>query len=387
MLHCGKYVGSSVDMRGGGARLDNHTKAALTKTSREKKQRHHAELCKEGTEANLRILAVFGCDDQIKPYVPLVETIFIALLGTFVGQEKPRMYNPQPCYDLYDRIRYRAMMPDIDGNGLNGALPIYQGMVGVSSGRQTYRCVTCDQELAPNTSQRNHSRLVEPGNPLGPRRCIACEIIFADTGEERIRAADGSYKRISEPREKHKLWVTAGHADVCGNLACAAPRASGAGFNGWMEQSRCQNCASFLSYQKRRRVPDSQIKERQPQELELTARSHIWSEAEDQILSAKRTEGLKFQEIVARHFPKLNALLLSERHTFLKRKERKAKRTTMPKESTKAPDWTDDEIKILRNAMMSKETARAMLPLLPQRTISSIVTKMSYLRKTINQST
>jgi len=73
IIRRGKYVGSSVDYRGGGMRLARHAQAAISKRSSEVKQRHHEELCKEGTEANLRILAVFECDPQIKPYVPIVE--------------------------------------------------------------------------------------------------------------------------------------------------------------------------------------------------------------------------------------------------------------------------------------------------------------------------
>jgi hypothetical protein len=201
IIRRGKYVGSSVDYRGGGVRLDRHAQAAISKRSSEVKQRHHEELCKEGTEANLRILAAFECDPQIKLYVPIVETIFMTLVGTFVGREKTGEHNPQACYDLYDRVRSRARMPDIDGDGLNGALSIRQGVIGVSSGRQTYYCIICKRELRPNTSHRDHSRLVELGNPLGPRRCQRCDRVFKDYGEERISSADGSFYSRSEPRE------------------------------------------------------------------------------------------------------------------------------------------------------------------------------------------
>ncbi|KAF4960937.1 hypothetical protein FGADI_587 [Fusarium gaditjirri] len=141
----GKYVGSSVDYRGGGVRLNRHVSAAKTKTSLEKKQLHHQELCREGTEANLRILASFDRDPRYKPYVPLLETIFMALIGTFAGRELPGRYNPKPCYDLYDRIRDRAKIPDIDGDGLNKALSIHQGMVGQAVSRQTFVCI--NQEI------------------------------------------------------------------------------------------------------------------------------------------------------------------------------------------------------------------------------------------------
>lgn len=385
ILHRGKYVGSSVDYRGGGSRLDKHACTAVTKTSSEKKQRHHEELCKERTEANLRILALFDCDDQIKPYVPLVETIFIVLIGTFVGREKPGLYNPQACYDLYDSIRRRARMPDIEGNGLNGALSIHQGMIGVSSGRQTYYCIICGLELPPNSSRRNNSRLVELGNPLGPRRCQTCERVFANSGEERISNPDGSYYQRAEPRKEHNSWIAAGHADVCGNPACAAPRVPGASFSGWMEKSRCQNCASFLNYQKSMNVPDAEIRERQPQERELNARHYEWSEEKDEVLKAESTAGIKFKDIVAEHFPLLTAQLLRERLALLKRNERTQVQKTK-KTSTKAPDWADDEIRILKNGITNKEPAKALLPLLPQRTLTSIMTKMSCLRKIDNLS-
>lgn len=161
IIRRGKYIGSSVDYRGGGVRLDRHARAPLSKRSSEVRQRHHEELCKEGTKANLRILAVFERDPQIKLYVPIAETLFMILIGTFVGREKMGEHNPQACYDLYDRVRSMAGIPDIDGDGLNGALSIHQGVIGVSSGRQTYYCIICKRELQPNTSHRDHSRLVE----------------------------------------------------------------------------------------------------------------------------------------------------------------------------------------------------------------------------------
>ncbi|KAI8412689.1 hypothetical protein FOFC_05950 [Fusarium oxysporum] len=76
----GKHVGSSVDYRGGGVRLDWHVSAAKTKTSL------------EGTEANLRILASFDRDPRYKPYVPLLETICMALIGMFTEFEIARKF-------------------------------------------------------------------------------------------------------------------------------------------------------------------------------------------------------------------------------------------------------------------------------------------------------
>ncbi|KAJ4270034.1 hypothetical protein NW762_001707 [Fusarium torreyae] len=125
----GKYVGSSVDFRGGGVRLDRHTVAAKTKHGGERRQLHHHELCQEGTETNLRVLAVFDRDPRSKPYVPLLETIFMALLGTFAGRESTGRHNPEPCYELYDKIRSCMGIPDIEGDGLNKALSIHQGMI------------------------------------------------------------------------------------------------------------------------------------------------------------------------------------------------------------------------------------------------------------------
>ena len=95
IIRRGKYVGSSVDYRGGEVRLDRHARAAISKRSSKVRQRHHEELCKEGTEANLRILAVFERDPQIKLYVPIAETLFMILIGTFVEREKMGEHNPQ----------------------------------------------------------------------------------------------------------------------------------------------------------------------------------------------------------------------------------------------------------------------------------------------------
>ena len=334
-------------------------------------------------QSDLRILAVFERDPQIKLYVPIAETLFMLLIGTFVGREKMGEHNPQACYDLYDRVRSRAGIPDIDGDGLNGALPIHQGVFGVSSGRQTYYCIICKRELQPNTSHRDHSRLVEIGNPLGPRRCQRCDRFFKDYGEERTSSTDGSCHNRIESREKHKLWVAAGYADVCGNPVCATPRVPGASFSGWMEDSRCQNCASFLNYQKKKNVPNAEKKERQPQKRELVARRHVWTPGEDETLKASDKAGMKFMEIVLEHFPQMTAQALRERIALLKTNERKARKSglNIEKGISKAPGWTEDEIQVLRNGIIGRKPAKTLIPLFPQRTITSIRTKMSSLRK------
>lgn len=174
-----KYVGSSVDNRGGGFCIARHYGVAVSKTSAEVKQRHHEELCHIGSEANVKVLAAFGLDDHLKGYVQLLETVFMAFLGTFVGHERPGTHNPTACYDLYNRMRSEARIPEIEGDGLHGALSIYQGMAGLAIGRQMLFCVRRERKLPPNTSIRNASRLVEPGNLLGPRRCGPCERAFA----------------------------------------------------------------------------------------------------------------------------------------------------------------------------------------------------------------
>jgi hypothetical protein len=53
IIRRGKYIGSSVDYRGGGVRLARHARATISKRSSKVGQRHHEDLCKEGTEANL----------------------------------------------------------------------------------------------------------------------------------------------------------------------------------------------------------------------------------------------------------------------------------------------------------------------------------------------
>jgi len=250
----------------------------------------------------------------------------MALIGTFVGREKMGEYNPKACYYLYDSVRSRARMPEIEGDGLNGALSIHQGVIGVSSGRQTYYCIICRRELRPNTSDRDHSRLVKLGNLLGPRRCQRCDRFFKDYGEDRISSADGFFYNRIEPQEQHELWVAAGHPNVCGNSVCATPRVPGASFSGWMEGSRCQNCASFLNYQKKKSTPKAEIKERQPQKRELLARRHMWTPKEDEILMARTEAGMKFMEIVVEYFPQMTAQLLRERIALLKIHKRKARR-------------------------------------------------------------
>jgi hypothetical protein len=325
---------------------------------------------------------VFERDPQIKLYVPVAETLFMILIGTFVGRAKMGEHNPQACYDLYDGVRSRAGIPDIDGDGLNGALSIHQGVIGVSSGRQTYYCIICKRELQPNTSHRDHSRLVEIGNPLGPRRCQRCDRFFEDYGEERTLCTDGFCHNRIESREKRKLWVAAGYADVCGNPVCATPRVPGASLSSWMEDSRCQNCASFLNDQKKN-VPNAERKERQPQKRELVVRRHVWTLGEDETLKASDKAGMKFMEIVLEHFPQMTAQALRERIALLKTNERKARKSGLNTEKgiSKAPDWTEDEIQVLRNGIIVRKPAKTLIPLLPQRTITSIRTKMSSLRK------
>jgi hypothetical protein len=74
-----------------------------------------------------------------------------------------------------------------------------------------------------------------------------------------------------------------------------------------LEDSRCQNCASFLNYQKKKNVPKAEIKGRQPQKRELVARRYVWTPGEDETLKASDKAGMKFIEIVVEHFPQMTA--------------------------------------------------------------------------------
>jgi hypothetical protein len=150
-----------------------------------------------------------------------------------------------------------------------------------------------------------------------------------------------------------------------------------------MEDSRCQNCASFLNYQKKKNVPNAERKERQPQKRELVVRRHVWTLGEDETLKASDKAGMKFMEIVLEHFPQMTAQALRERIALLKTNERKARKSGLNTEKgiSKAPDWTEDEIQVLRNGIIVRKPAKTLIPLLPQRTITSIRTKMSSLRK------
>jgi hypothetical protein len=263
----GKYVGSSVDTRGGGVRVARHCQVAITKTSSERKQRHHEELCQLGTRANIRVLAAFEMEDKFKAFVQLLETIFIAFLGSFAGRERTGTYNPKACYDLYDQMRRSARIPEIEGVGLNGALSIHQGMAGLGLGRQMLFCSSCKRKLPPNSSIRNASRLVKPGNLLGPRRCGPCDRNFAWAG------TDQPASRIAALKHSHRLWLSQGNADVCGNAACQAPRVVAANFRGWGSESRCMACFAYMNYYRRKGLPEEEIQERRPTERELAARN------------------------------------------------------------------------------------------------------------------
>jgi hypothetical protein len=63
-----------------------------------------------------------------------------------------------------------------------------------------------------------------------------------------------------------------------------------------------------------------------------------------------------------------------EQMALLKINEHKARRQGLKteKEISKAPDWTDDEIQVLRNGIIGRRTAKNLLPLLPRRTTTSI---------------
>ncbi len=128
-----------------------------------------------------------------------------------------------------ERGRSRAGIPDIDGDGLNGAMSIHHGVIGVFSGRQNYCYIVCKRKLQPNTSHRPHSGLVEIGNRLGPRPCQRCERCFKDYGEDRSSSTDESFHHRIGPREQHKSWL-AGYADVCENPVSATRRVSGMRF-------------------------------------------------------------------------------------------------------------------------------------------------------------
>lgn len=311
----GKYVGSSVDYRGGGVRLDRHISAVNTKHSAERRQLHHQELCQEGTEANLRILAVFDRDLPGKPYVPLLESIFMAFIGTFAGRETIGRHNPEPCYELYDRIRGRANMPDIDGDGLNKALSIHQGMVGQAVSRQTFFCMVCNRELKPDTSERSHSRLVEDGNPIGPRRCQSCYRHITKYKEDRKPNSRSRFDEREQKRKQHQLWVAAGNADVYGNPACAAARVPGSSFTGFMKDARCANCADYLNQQANKNISRGQRRERQPQLRELEARDHSWTHDEDVLLQSHVTLSGKtaWKKLALDHFPYMTAQSLKSR--------------------------------------------------------------------------
>ncbi|KAM0563273.1 hypothetical protein ACHAPJ_000991 [Fusarium lateritium] len=390
----GKYVGSSVDFRGGGVRLDRHTVAAKTKHSGERRQLHHHELCQEGTETNLRVLAVFDRDPRSKPYVPLLETIFMALLGTFAGRESTGRHNPEPCYELYDKIRSCMGIPDIEGDGLNKALSIHQGMVGQAIGRQTLFCMICNRELKPDTSERSHSRLVEEGNPVGARRCQTCHRHFTKHKQERKPNADTMFEDRGQKREQHQLWVAAGNADVYGNPACAAPRVPGSSFTGFMADARCANCADYLNQQAKKKIPESQRQERKPQLRELRARNYAWTHDEDALLQSLVTSSsgkTAWKELVTDHFPQMTAQSLKERFALLKAERLEQNKKTPETPSTvvltskksigKTRAWTDNELELLKTAIKDGKTARSMQDSLPGRTMTAIGSKMSWLRK------
>jgi hypothetical protein len=92
---------------------------------------------------------------------------------------------------------------------------------------------------------------------------------------------------------------------------------------------------------------------------------------------------MKFMEIVIEHFPQMTAQALRERIALLKTYKRKARRSGVNTEKgiSKAPNWTDDEIQVLSNGIIGRKPAKSLIPLLPQRTITLIRTKMSSLRK------
>jgi hypothetical protein len=90
---------------------------------------------------------------------------------------------------------------------------------------------------------------------------------------------------------------------------------------------------------------------------------------------------MKFMEIVVEHFPQMTAQALRERIALLKTYQRKARRLNTENGISKTPDWTDDEIQVLRNGIIGRKPAKTLISLWPQRTITSIRTKMSSLRK------
>lgn len=303
----------------------------------------------------------------------------MAVLGTFVGRERVGTHNPQACYDLYDKMRLAARVPNINGDGLNGALSIHQGMAGLGVGRQLLFCCDCKRELPPNTSIRNASRLVEPGNLLGDRRCGPCERQFAWAGtEEGLENKPSRSLNIAASKQGHRLWLAEGHADICGNRACRAPRVLGANFRGWKEESRCMACFAHLSYYRKKGICDQDIVERQPTPRELTSRSFQWTTEKDALLLAQHQMGQKFRDICATYFPDLPAQAAKERHAILSAKARPSRK---PARGTKLPDWTADEIEVLTQAINTKIPASKVAHLLPRRTSTSIGTKMSWLRK------
>lgn len=303
----------------------------------------------------------------------------MAFLGTFAGRERMGMYNPKACYDLYDQMRSDAQIPEIEGDALNGALSIHQGMAGLGLGRQMLFCCECKRKLPPNTSIRNASRLVEPGNLLGSRRCGPCERAFAWTGTEvNSESTNSLVSSIAASKQGHRLWLAEGHADVCGNLACRAPRVLAANFRGWKTESRCMACFAHLTYYRKKGVPDENIKERHPTERELASRNFVWTVEQDAILLSAHNRGLKFREVCSKYFSELPAQAAKERFAVLSVKPRSVRKAATRQ---KPPDWTTNEIDVLNKAINEGTPASGILALLPLRTITSIGTKMSWLRR------
>jgi hypothetical protein len=87
---------------------------------------------------------------------------------------------------------------------------------------------------------------------------------------------------------------------------------------------------------------------------------------------------LKFREICARYFPEIPAQVAKERFVIISAKPRAFRKTTTKQ---KAPNWQAHEIEILEKAIVERKAASEILALLPHRAVTSIGTKMSWLRK------
>lgn len=104
---------------------------------------HYQTLCRQNVQSNFRYLAVFT-DEIESGYLMLLETVFMAILGTYQFHGRTNIDVSPSSYDLVAQIRAEVGLPQVSWLGINAAIPMMQGFTRRTN--KTSACCNADCE-------------------------------------------------------------------------------------------------------------------------------------------------------------------------------------------------------------------------------------------------